>query len=120
MSPSDFERMRGQMAGFGARGPGGGPGGGFGRRQGAAGGAMAQAFGQFGEQIRSMPAEQYSGQRLDLAAQAFKQMRGNFPTRQDPQQSLQAFIERYLLSSRIVPTIKEKLAKGTTAAVAQP
>ena len=83
---------------------------------------MTQAFGQFAEQIRSMPAEQYSGERLDLAAQAFKQMRGNFPdpTRQDPQRSLEAFIERYLLSSRIIPTIKEKLASSTAASAAQP
>jgi len=81
---------------------------------------MGQVMGQIGEQIRGMPAEQYSAQRLDLAAQAFKQMRNNFrpPDQQDPQRSLETFIERYLLSSRIVPVIKEKMANPAPAAAA--
>jgi hypothetical protein len=130
--PAEWDRTKEQYAqrfgggGFGRGGPGGGPGGGGPGGDGPGGNAppqdpqrqaQAQArmaqFLQVAEQVRGMPPDQYAAQRFNLASQLMRNMgRGGPGGNEDPEVAISRFIERYLLSSRIVAVAREKSGAG--------
>jgi hypothetical protein len=117
------QRMAGGGGGFGGPGGPGGPGGGGGR--GGRGGnnqarqqqqmARMQNFMQMADQVRSLPSDQYESQKFSIAGKLFQNMRGG--GQQSPDDAINGFIDRYFLSPRIVPAMKDK--SGVPAAASR-
>jgi hypothetical protein len=90
LSPEDWAQQQQRLGAAGAGGGRGGP-------------EMAQMMAQ----VRAMPADSYQQQKNDLALRVFDSRFSS--TAQDPQAEVDRFLDRYFLSPRLPPVMRQQL-----------